>query len=410
MRCMSDEEEFDVVIVGCGLVGAALALALRKTDLRIAVADRQAFDKESATFCAQPQRFDARVSAITASSQHFLQNLHAWDAVQSARYCSYEEMRVWDGEGTGSVHFSAKDLGQERLGLIVENSVLLAALSEQLENEPSVERLIPFTIDSMEQTNNSVVLLNSAEGKTIKARLVIGADGANSRVRELMHFATKEWDYQHTAIVTTVQTDQPHQNTAWQRFMASGPLAFLPLTDFEGNSQNHCSIVWSIVPERAEELMALDDQAFCNALGHAFEHRLGEIVACDKRFQLPLRQRHATEYYRPNVALIGDAAHTIHPLAGQGVNLGFQDAEVLAAEISSALAAGRAIDDPVVLARYQRKRSGHNLGMMWLMEGFKHLFADQTPPVQWLRNAGLNAVDNMGIVKNQLARRAMGLE
>ena len=399
-----------MVVVGGGLVGAAMALALRKTGLRIAVVDRQAFDSSNAPFTSTSEIFDARVSALTIGTQQFLQSLGVWDRIISQRYCPYGDMRVWDGEGTGSIHFNAKEIGQDRLGSIIENSVVLAALTDKLIEESAIDQLTPFTIDTIAHGSDDTVSLKSVEGGELNARLVIGADGANSRVRELMNFTTKEWDYEHTAIVTTVQTERVHEFTAWQRFMSSGPLAFLPLTDSTGRSQHNCSIVWSILPERAAPLMAMDDTEFCRELGKAFEFKLGNIEACEKRFQLPLRQRHATEYYRPGVALVGDAAHTIHPLAGQGVNLGFQDAEVLAREIANGLSAGRTVDDPLILARYQRKRSGHNLGMMWLMEGFKHLFAEQAPPVQWLRNVGLNAVDSLTIVKNQLARRAMGID
>ncbi len=407
---MSNSSAFDVVIVGTGLVGAAMALALRKVGLRIAVVDRQVFDQSTAAFASTPEKYDARVSALTVGTQQFLQNLGVWDQIIAQRHCPYGDMRVWDGEGTGSIHFNAKEIGQERLGSIIENPVVLAALTEKLAEEPSIHQLIPFTIDTMQISPDGGVSLKSVESDTLNARLVIGADGANSRVREVMNFTTKKWDYQHTAIVTTVQTERSHEFTAWQRFMSSGPLAFLPLTDSTGLSQQNCSIVWSILPERAEQLMELGDAEFCQELGRAFEFRLGNIKTCEKRFQFPLRQHHVTEYYRTGVALIGDAAHTIHPLAGQGVNLGFQDAKTLAVEIANGLSKGRTIDDPLLLARYQRKRSGHNLGMMWLMEGFKYLFAEQAPPVQWLRNVGLNAVDSLTIMKNQVARRAMGID
>lgn len=402
------DRDFDVIIVGCGLVGAVMALLLRRSNLRIAVADRQAFDKSKAPFNSGDRKFDARVSALTVKSEQILEKLAVFEAVQALRYCPYADMEVWDGEGTGSVHFNAANLGQNHLGSIVENSVLLSALNEQLDKADNLTSLIPFTIDSIERTDRAIVL-RSNEGDEYSTGLLIGADGANSRVRELMSFPTREWDYHHTAVVTTVETELPHQQTAWQRFMATGPLAFLPLRQVTDDDQRFCSIVWSLVPEQAERIMSLDDKAFCGELGHAFERRLGEIRWADKRFQLPLRQRHASSYYQDGVALIGDAAHTIHPLAGQGVNLGLLDAEELAAQISAGIVAGREIDDPRLLARYQRKRKAHNLGMMWMMEGFKHLFAEQAPPVQWLRNAGLDVVNNFDLLKNELARRAMGI-
>ncbi len=411
---MSAETEFDVVIAGCGLVGASMALALRHrlrhNDLRIAVADRQAFDPQQTVYAQFPDQFDARVSALTLSSQQLLSELDVWNAATAMRVSPYQDMLVWDGEGTGSIQFSASEVAQSQLGTIAENSVVLTALTNQLNAERDIVKLMPFTIESVQRADHQQVLLTAADGQQCRTKLLIGADGANSRVRELMNFTTREWDYQHTAIVTTVRTELPHGHTAYQRFMATGPLAFLPLCQTESDEQKFCSIVWSCVPERAEELMTLSDEEFRLQLGRAFEHKLGMIEWCDKRMQLPLRQRHATEYYRDSVVLIGDAAHTIHPLAGQGVNLGLLDVEVLAEELSNGVKAGRQINDPILLSRYQRKRRGHNLGMMWLMEGFKHLFAQQAPPIQWLRNAGLSAVDNMAVIKNQLARRAIGLD
>lgn len=405
---MEKQTDFDIIIIGCGLVGAVMALSIKDSNLRVAIADRQAFDRSQAPFLARPTTFDARVSALTVRSQQILQDLEVQEKVEQIRFSPYTDMQVWDGEGTGSIHFSAASLGQAHLGCIVENSVLLAALHEELERAQNLTQLIPCTIESIEKANQGMIL-RSVEGNQYSTRLLIGADGANSRVRELMQFPTREWDYQHTAVVTTVETEAPHQQTAWQRFMATGPLALLPLRQQAGDQQRYCSIVWSLVPEQAEAVMDLDDEAFCRHLGNAFEHRLGEIKWTDRRFQLPLRQRHATSYYQDGVALIGDAAHTIHPLAGQGVNLGLLDATELAAQLNRGVAAGREVDDARILARYQRARKGHNLGMMWMMEGFKHLFAEQAPPVQWLRNAGLDAVDGLGLLKNELARRAMGL-
>ena len=243
------------------------------------------------------------------------------------------------------------------------------------------------------------------------AVISIAADGANSKVRELSEFDTREWNYDHHAIVTTVKTEKKHKLTALQRFIETGPLAFLPLSiNANDSEQNYCSIVWSSIPDRTEELISLNDEAFCLELGRSIESRLGAIEWCDKRFAFPLRQRHAVDYVKHNVVLIGDAAHSIHPLAGQGVNLGFMDAATLANELLHGREIGRELNDLTVLSRYQRKRIGQNLGMMWMMEGFKHLFAEQALPVRWLRNIGMTSVDNLSVVKNHLARRAMGLD
>ena len=215
---------------------------------------------------------------------------------------------------------------------------------------------------------------------------MIAADGANSAVRRLAGCATREWDYLHHAIVTSVRCEQPHHRTAWQRFTDDGPLAFLPL-DRQGD-EHWCSIVWSTTPEQATRLMALDDEAFRVELGKAFEHRLGRVEAADPRLCIPLRQRHAKRYVEPGLALIGDAAHTIHPLAGQGVNLGFLDAAVLAEVLLHAHGRGERLADERVLSRFERRRMPHNLGMMAAMEGFQRLFQADPLPLRWLRNAG----------------------
>lgn len=410
---MSRRRKFDIAIVGGGLVGASLALALAEFELSIALVDRQAFAADRIPFRNSPGHFDPRVSAITPQSKKFLESIAAWDGITAQRLCPYQHMEVWDGEGTGSIRFSAGEIQQSALGYIIENSVILAALYQAIAPHRNIQLLAPWEIDSIASREGGVNVLAS-DGAVLECSLVVAADGANSKLRELAGFETREWDYGHNAIVTTVQTSFPHQATAWQRFMTTGPLAFLPLDSGAkaGSSvgQRLCSIVWSAIPERAEELMALDDEAFRLALGKAFEHRLGDIEWTDRRFQFPLRQRHAQTYFRNGIVLVGDAAHTIHPLAGQGVNLGLLDARALAIEIGRGLEAGRSLHDERILERYQRDRKGHNMSMMWLMEGFKHLFAEQAPPVTWLRNLGLSTVDNFSLLKNQLAKQAMGID
>ena len=245
------------------------------------------------------------------------------------------------------------------------------------------------------------------DGTSLRADLMVAADGALSPVRELLGFATREWDYGHRAIVTTVAVEQPHQYTAWQRFLPSGPLAFLPLP--EGGGQHFCSIVWSLQEELVDDLLALDDEAFCLELGNAIEHRLGAVQASAQRYAFPLRQRHAIDYVQPGVALVGDAAHTIHPLAGQGINLGLLDVMVLAEEVLASCEAGGSPGTIETLRRYQRRRKGDNLLMMAAMDGFKRLFEQQAPPLRWLRNAGMRQVGRMLPVKREIIRRAMGI-
>ena len=404
----SQEQSFDIVIVGGGMVGATVACLLRDLDLNIALVDSVEFDVLNAEVTRD--KFDPRVSAVTAATKKIFADLKVWPDIEAARCCNYLDMHVWDADGTGSISFSAIDLNQSELGTIVENSILGSALYKQISNQENLNLLAPMNIASMEVNDGGTRLITD-KGQQKIAKLVIAADGANSKIRELAKFPTREWDYNHNAIVTTAKTELAHQQTALQRFIDTGPLAFLPLAAEPNDSiQNYCSVVWTAIPKHAEYLMQLSDNDFCTELTKAIEGRLGNIEWCDKRLTFPLRQRHSVDYVKNNVVLIGDAAHSIHPLAGQGVNLGFLDAAVLARELHHGIEVGRELADPSVLGRYQRKRKGHNLEMMWLMEGFKHLFAEQALPIRWLRNIGMSGVDNISVVKNNLARRAMGLD
>lgn len=355
------------------------------------------FDAEAA--------FEPRVSALSVASQRILQRLGAWDGVAARRASPYGEMQVWDGSGTGNIHFSAASVHAEVLGHIVENRVIQEALLEPL-HDSGVGLLPNARLENLRRSGDDW-LLTLVDGRELRAPLVIAADGANSAVRRLAGCATREWDYLHHAIVTSVRCEQPHRRTAWQRFTDDGPLAFLPL-DRQGD-EHWCSIVWSTTPEQATRLMALDDEAFRVELGKAFEHRLGNIEAADPRLCIPLRQRHAKRYVEPGLALVGDAAHTIHPLAGQGVNLGFLDAAVLAEVLLHAHGRGERLADERVLSRFERRRMPHNLGMMAAMEGFQRLFQADPLPLRWLRNAGLGLVDGLPEAKALFVRQALGL-
>lgn len=392
----------DLIIVGAGMVGSALGLALKDSGLEIILIDGsplsiKPFDAEAA--------FEPRVSALSVASQRILQRLGAWDGVAARRASPYGEMQVWDGSGTGNIHFSAASVHAEVLGHIVENRVIQEALLEPL-HDSGVGLLPNARLENLRRSGDDW-LLTLVDGRELRAPLVIAADGANSAVRRLAGCATREWDYLHHAIVTSVRCEQPHRRTAWQRFTDDGPLAFLPL-DRQGD-EYWCSIVWSTTPEQATRLMALDDEAFRVELGKAFEHRLGRIEAADPRLCIPLRQRHAKRYVEPGLALVGDAAHTIHPLAGQGVNLGFFDAAVLAEVLLHAHGRGERLADERVLSRFERRRMPHNLGMMAAMEGFQRLFQADPLPLRWLRNAGLGLVDGLPEAKALFVRQALGL-
>jgi len=396
------EMRADLLIVGAGMVGSALALALQHSGLEILLLDGsplsiKPFDEQAA--------FEPRVSALSMASQRILERVGAWPGIAQRRVSPYSDMRVWDGSGTGQIHFSAASVHAEALGHIVENRVVQDGLLERL-HDSEVGLLANARLEQMRRSGDEW-LLTLADGRTLRAPLVIAADGANSAVRRLTGCETREWDYLHHAIVTSVRCAEPHQATAWQRFTDDGPLAFLPLQ--RDGRQEWSSIVWSTTPEQAERLMKLDDSDFCAQLERAFEGRLGAVLQADPRLCVPLRQRHAKRYVAEGLALIGDAAHTIHPLAGQGVNLGFLDAAVLAEELLRAYERGERLADERVLSRFERRRMPHNLALMAAMEGFERLFQADPLPLRWLRNSGLKWVEQMPEAKALFVRQALGL-
>ncbi|MDH0689106.1 2-octaprenyl-3-methyl-6-methoxy-1,4-benzoquinol hydroxylase [Stutzerimonas stutzeri] len=393
----------DLIIVGAGMVGSTLALALEGSGLDILVLD--ASPLEAADFDPQGG-FEPRVSALSAASQRIFERLGAWPGMSARRVSPYTDMHVWDGAGTGQIHFSAETVHAEVLGHIVENRVVQDALLETMQRRGGQRLLGAARLERLERTPQGWQLTLD-DGRQLNAPLLVAADGANSAVRRLAGCETREWDYLHQAIVTSVRCSEPHQRTAWQRFTDDGPLAFLPLE--RDGDQHWCSIVWSVTELEARRLMALDDVAFRAALGRAFEQRLGEVEEVDPRLCIPLRQRHAKRYVQPGLALIGDAAHTIHPLAGQGVNLGLLDAAVLAEVIEAAMARGERPEDIRVLSRFERRRMPHNLAMMAAMEGFERLFQADPLPLRWLRNTGLKAVQALPEAKALFVRQALGL-
>lgn len=416
MQAKQDKvQQFDLVIVGAGMIGAALAASLQGQGLRIALLDSATHDgllAELPSFdggqSLSVSSFEPRVSALTQTSLTLLRELGAWQYVQPQRVQAYQHMQVWDELGTGQVHFDAAELHSESLGCIVENQNLVKALHRLLVAESKVQGFYGQNIESLSR-HGLCSSLRLSDGQALEAKLLVAADGANSFVRQRLGFETREWDYGHQAIVATVALEQGHQATAWQRFSEQGPLALLPLRATEQEAQSYCSIVWSQQTERARELMALDDTDFMAALTRASEGRLGAVRAVSERFSYPLRQRHAKTYVKPGAVLVGDAAHTIHPLAGQGVNQGFKDVVSLAEVLIKAKAQAVPLGHEYILKRYQRQRQGDNLMMMASMEGFKQLFGSASPALRLLRNVGMSWVNDQHLLKAQLARKAMGL-
>ncbi|WP_295443297.1 UbiH/UbiF/VisC/COQ6 family ubiquinone biosynthesis hydroxylase [uncultured Thiodictyon sp.] len=386
-----------MIVVGGGMVGAAFALACAGQGLRIALVEARA-----------PRRtwpagdVDLRVSALSRASQRLLQRLGVWGRIAELGASPYRQMRVWDALGGGSIHFDAADLGEPDLGHIVENRVIQLALWERLESPQELTLVCPATITALRRTPDGPRLV-LADGRTLGARLLVAADGRDSLIRELAQIPTQGWDYDQRAIVATITPADWHQETAWQRFLPTGPLALLPLAD------GRCSIVWSASGARADELLALDDAAFSDALTEATEARLGRLCLAGPRAAVSLRLQHAQRYVEPGLALIGDAAHAVHPLAGQGVNLGFLDAAQLVAALDLARERHRDFASLWTLRRYERARRGDNLAMLAAMDVLKRLFGTELAPVVQVRSLGLALTDRLAPVKRLLMDRALGL-
>lgn len=398
---------YDVVIVGAGMVGGATACLLAQSEHKAAEKLKIALIESRAPQAFDPSQFDPRVAALTENTRMSLQRCGVWEAICAKRATPYQAMQVWDAEGTGRISFDCRQVHQPNLGHIVEVSAINSSLMDRLQQLSNIDLYCPAVVNNYTAEEDSVIL-DLSSGAHISANLLIAADGANSSIRQQFQFATRQWDYGQQAIVTTITTQQSNQQTAWQRFMPSGPLALLPLTDNK-DELHRCSIVWSQDSEEAERLMALSDRDFCQQLSTASEHCLGEVLQTDKRHTFSLRQCHAIDYVKPRVALVGDAAHSIHPLAGQGVNLGFADAQVLAEELSRARARDVDLGDLAVLKRYQRRRKPDNLAAMATMEAFKRLFGAENLGLRLMRNYGMSAVNQFTPLKNQLIKKAMGL-
>ena len=393
---IAHEEQYDLVIVGAGMVGASLVCSFANTNLRIAL-----LDARCPPMTWEEPGYDIRVSAITRATQNWLTGLGAWPYIEAMRLKAYREMHVWDASGTGTIHFDSADIGEPDLGHIIENRVIVKALHQRLEQISHVDVLCPVLSQHL-HLDDEWATLTLENKQQIKAKLVVAADGARSWVRQEAEISIHGWDYDQDALVTWVKTEHPHQDTAWQRFQQDGPLAFLPLPD------DVSSIVWSTSPEHARQLVAMDEQSFATELASSFEHKLGAVTQVGPRAVFPLRYFETSAYVKPRLALVGDAAHLMHPLAGQGVNLGMADAAALSEVILEALSEKNDIGDYRILRRYERWRRADNRSMLVAMDSFKRLFSSDVSIIRVLRNTGLNLTDKLSPIKHLFMQAALG--
>lgn len=391
---MSAATRCDIAIVGGGPVGVVAALALREAGFSVLLVERgpapPAFDVD---------RHDPRVYAIAPASARLLDGLGVWPAIASARISPYARMRVWARAAELGLNFDAAESGQPALGWIIEQGLILSAAWARLGGIPVRAEVAASTMQLPDE-DGGLVELTLSSGEILRPRLIVAADGADSPVREQAGIETTTWTYAQRAIVARVTTNAASAMTAFQRFLPTGPLAFLPLAD-----GSH-SIVWSADTPRAEALLALDDADFGRELGEASQFALGEVQTIGARTSFRLRLLHAREYHRPGLVLVGDAAHAIHPLAGQGANLGFADVGHLVETLACARDAGRDWSSPRTLAAYGRARKAANLELLALTDGLYRGFGTAVPGLREVLGLGLEAVNRVTPLKALLAGRA----
>lgn len=389
----------DIVIIGGGMVGLAFAALLKNTESQIKIIEKQVPQTT--------ETFSNRVSAINATSEKMLEQVGALQRISTERLSPYQKMSVWEQDSFAQIEFDNSDtsiqqLGLDKLGYIIENNQIQSALWQQVSRQDNVEIILsePNTVGVSENG----AFLTLASGEMISAKLVVGADGANSWLRRQMHIPLISKDYEQTALVCNVKTAEPHTHTARQIFSADSILAFLPLAD-----EHLCSIVWSLPTEKAKQLQHCEVQQFNRELTIAFDNRLGLVELQTERATYPLTARYARDFAQSRIALIGDAAHTIHPLAGLGVNLGFADAITLAQEVRQHLMLGHDIGEYRHLRRFERTRKSEAVKLLTAMEGLKQLFQGDHPVKKLIRGIGLSATNQLPILKKLLIEQAVGV-
>ncbi|MCD9485161.1 2-octaprenyl-3-methyl-6-methoxy-1,4-benzoquinol hydroxylase [Photobacterium phosphoreum] len=385
-------EQYDVIVAGGGMVGAAAAIGLAQQGLDVAVIEGYA----PAPFATE-QAMDLRVSAISPHSVTLLEQLGAWQAVLAMRLCPFMRLETWEHPECRT-RFNADEMQLQQLGYIVENRVIQLALWQQFEHYDNITVLCPATMVAATAIDDGYQI-ELDDGSLLNCGLLIGADGANSQVRQQANIGITAWDYRQHCMLINIATTLPQQDITWQQFTPAGPRSFLPLAGHQG------SLVWYDSPARIRQLSAMPAAQLHAEIVATFPPELGEFTVLNHG-SFPLTRRHAQTYYKPHVVLLGDAAHTINPLAGQGVNLGFKDVACLLEKISQA---GNDWQQPQVLAHYERCRRPDNLIMQTGMDFFYATFSNNIGPLKLLRNASLRVADHTGAIKKHVLKYAMGI-
>lgn len=384
-------QQFDLIIVGGGLAGASLALALRDTRLRIALVENNPPHR--------PDGWDARIYAISPANVSFLESIGAWRHLDASRMTPIRAMQI-HGDGAGRLDFSAFETGVSELGWILESSQMACEFWESAKRQGNLTLFCPGRPDGLELRHDAAVL-HLSDGAALSARLLVGADGRDSWVRQTAGLAAVNTPYGEKGLVANFATEKPHNNTALQWFRDDGVLAYLPLAG------NRMSIVWSTPDRHADELCSLPPELFCERVAEAGSRVLGKLELLTSPVAFPLRLMRVPQTVGPRLALVGDAAHGIHPLSGHGINLGFQDAMTLAGQLA-ATQPWQDIGQERFLQRYQRARREETVLMQTTTDSLRRLFKESSPGLRPLRNLGLNLANGLPLIKNALVRYALG--
>jgi len=387
-------QQFDLIIIGGGMVGGALACALAPAGLKIAV-----IEKSKPQDFSPEQAMDLRVSAISVASQQLLEQVGAWSHIMAMRSCPYRYLETWEAPDSNLL-FDSQNMGRDYLGHIVENRLIQLALWQQLQTFSNVELIVGQSVSALTKLDDGYRV--ELADQQISCKLLVGADGANSMVRQAANIGVTAWDYAQHAMLITISTQRPQQDITWQQFSPNGPRALLPLAGHQA------SLVWYDKPETINQLSNLPLSALKEKIIQHFPQRIGEFSVED-RGSFPLTRRHAQQYYKDNLCIVGDAAHTINPLAGQGVNLGFKDVDCLAKKISHAIDQQQCWWSSATLKQYEKERRGDNLLMQSAMDVFYLTFSNDRLPLKLLRNTALKVAGKSSWGKNKVMKYAMGL-
>lgn len=393
MSSSKKDKNHDIIVAGAGMVGACVALSFARKGFRVALVEPAAAIIKVE---ADQAIYDLRVSAVSPASQQILSDLGVWSAIDNNRVCEYEKMFIWHDNGDATVDFDCAQLASQSLGAIVENNQILSALQRACEAEQSIDWFMSDKITALSENSDSGLSVKLESGVSLSAELLIAADGRGSSTRALAGIETMSGSYNQTAIVANVTTELSHQFTAWQKFLTSGPLAFLPMANGD------CSIVWSCDTALAQDLLVLDDDDFCVALADAFDGRLGKVTAIGQRRSFPLGWHSCDRWLAHRVLLIGDAAHSVHPLAGQGVNLGFSDVALLTGLTGE-------LDNPwnrKKLRQFERQRKSETTLATHLFSGLKYLYGVDNVMLNCGRDIGMQLVQSTPGLKRILMRQA----